>query len=216
MSPVPAKMFVTTDAVALRLTPDEGLELLLVKRANEPFQGRWALPGGFVDEEEDLPDACARELAEETGVRAATLVQLGAYGRPGRDPRGRNVSVVYLAPVRPDGADARAGDDAAQARWHPVDDLPELAFDHAEIVGHGLRRFGALLQETHIVFGLMPERFTMDELRQALGAVRGELVTEGEALAWAKRARVVRHRGATPREGESLQCAAADLLTPLR
>jgi len=216
MCAVPTRMFVTTDALALRLEPGEGLHVLLVKRANEPYQGRWALPGGFVDEQEDLPDACARELAEETGVRPAALVQLGAWGRPGRDPRGRNVSVVYLAPVRPAEAEARAGDDAAQAQWHPADGLPELAFDHAEIVKEGLGRFRALLRDTHLLFGLMPERFTMDELREALGTVRGELVTEHEALAWAKRARVVRQRGATPREGDSLGCAAADLLAPLR
>jgi len=215
MCPIPDKMFVTTDAVALRLDPDAGLQLLLVERGHDPYKGCWALPGGFVDEDEDLADACARELEEETAVHAAALVQLGAWGTPGRDPRGRNVSVVYLAPVRPDASRERGGDDAARAQWHPVDALPELAFDHAEIVAQGLARFRALLGDTHIVFGLMPERFTMEELREALGAVRGELVTESEALAWAKRAHVVRHRGATPREGDSLQCAAPDLMSPL-
>ncbi|HEX6946941.1 MAG TPA: NUDIX hydrolase [Acidimicrobiia bacterium] len=128
---------VTVDAVVFVDLPD-GLSVLLVERANPPFQGKWALPGGFVDPDEDLPDAAARELAEETGVTGVDLVQLGAYGSPGRDPRGRNVSIVYWglahASTRP-----TAGDDAADARLVPVDEAlghPEmLAFDHHQILG---------------------------------------------------------------------------------
>lgn len=216
MCNAPTKLYVTTDAVALRLAPGGGLELLLVERGHDPFCGTWALPGGFVEEDEDLPDACARELEEETGVRAAALVQLGAWGTPGRDPRGRNVSVVYLAPVRPDAADARAGDDAARARWHSVGELPPLAFDHADIVERGLEQLGVLVAQTHLLYALLPERFVLDELREALRAVRGRPVAEDEMLAWMARAQLSGGQSATPGAGDSWRCAAADFLAPLR
>jgi 8-oxo-dGTP diphosphatase len=209
-------MYVTTDAVAVSCSPEEGLRVVLVRRGNPPFVGRWALPGGFVDPEEDLPDGCTRELAEETGLKAAQLVQIGAWGEPGRDPRGRNVSVAYLALVRSDSAELRAGDDAAAADWHRASQLPRLAFDHALIVAAGLEKLRSLAGGTHVIFGLLPEEFRMDQLRDALSRVRGELVTEQEALAFAKTARVVRLAGATSREGDRFRCAATDLLTPLR
>ena len=216
MSDAPTPMYVTTDAVAVSLTAKEGLRLLLIRRAEEPFKGQWALPGGFVEEEEDLADACARELEEETGVRATTLLQLGAWGKPGRDPRGRNVSIVYVAAVRPEATKPRPGSDAALAQWYPAGSLPALAFDHREIAAAALKRVQSLVTGTHFVFALLPDRFRLEELRDALKAVRAELVTDQEALAFAKRARVVRLTAATPREGESYRCVAADFLAPLR
>jgi 8-oxo-dGTP diphosphatase len=128
----------TVDVAVLRgSTADR--EILLIRRGQDPFVGTWALPGGFVDEEEPLEDAARRELAEETGIeRAGRLRQVGAYGDPGRDPRGWTVSVVFLA--QPSGeCQVRAGDDASEAAWFPVWDLPELAFDHAVIVEDVLR-----------------------------------------------------------------------------
>ncbi len=123
----------TVDVVLVKPGPD-GPKLLLIQRKHSPFAGHWALPGGFVDENEPLETAARRELAEETGIEDVNLHQLAAFGDPGRDPRGWTVSVVfwtYLPHVAPV---ARAGDDAADARWWPLDALPELAFDHEEIV----------------------------------------------------------------------------------
>lgn len=120
------------------------IEVLLVERANEPFRGSWALPGGFVEIDEDLSQAARRELREETGVDIGPdderFVQLGAFGRPGRDPRGRVISVVYLAGVCRSGSEPTPGDDAARAEWFPVSRLPELAFDHAEILAEARKR----------------------------------------------------------------------------
>jgi 8-oxo-dGTP diphosphatase len=134
---------VTADVVALTRA-DKGWRVLLVTRGSEPFAGREALPGGFVDPEEDLADAARRELLEETAVAPdADLVQLGAYGRPDRDPRMRTVSVAYLV-VLPYAAEATGGDDATGAAWQSVDEVlarPSwLAFDHEQILRDALDR----------------------------------------------------------------------------
>lgn len=107
--------------------------VLLIRRKADPFAGKWALPGGFVDENERLIDAAHRELKEETGLDVADLEQLQTFGDPGRDPRGWTVSVVFLGRVSP-GLNPTAGDDAAEVGWFSLDALPPLAFDHAEIL----------------------------------------------------------------------------------
>jgi 8-oxo-dGTP diphosphatase len=118
--------------------------VLLVRRAHEPFEGRWALPGGFVDEGELPETAALRELQEETGLRAGVPFSLvGVYGAPGRDPRGWTVSAAYLA-MLDDEVAVRGGDDAAEAAWVPVADLPHLAFDHDVIVRDALEAAGEL------------------------------------------------------------------------
>ena len=109
--------------------------VLLIRRAKDPFAGSWAMPGGFVDENECLADAARRELVEETGVTAADLEQLYTAGDPGRDPRGWTVSVAYLAQVDPDALKPVAADDAQEVGWWPLDELPSLAFDHAMLLG---------------------------------------------------------------------------------
>jgi 8-oxo-dGTP diphosphatase len=138
--PPPPRYAVAADVVVIAAFP-HGARVLLVRRANPP--AGWALPGGFVEPDEDLPEAARRELAEETSVAVDEIVQIGAYGRPHRDPRGRTVSVVYGAVLkRP--PTARAADDAAAVRWFPVDALPDdLAFDHAEILQDALPRLAA-------------------------------------------------------------------------
>jgi 8-oxo-dGTP diphosphatase len=124
---------VTVDAVVFRLR-EERWDVLLIQRENEPFAGRWALPGGFVDMEESLETAAVRELAEETGITGVRLEQLRAFGNPGRDPRGRNICVAF-AGVLEDSAQTPCGaDDALQAQWFEVTAPPPLAFDHDEIL----------------------------------------------------------------------------------
>ena len=120
-------------------------EILLIRRGNEPFRGSWAIPGGFVEMAEDVPDAASRELLEETGldIPPGELVEIGVFGRPGRDPRGRTISVVYASEVAFEDSRATAGDDAAEAAWFDERDLPELAFDHAEVIPVDLRRLDA-------------------------------------------------------------------------
>jgi 8-oxo-dGTP diphosphatase len=127
---------VTVDAVVLTKGPRR--EVLLIRRKGPPFKGQWAIPGGFVEMDEDLEPAAHRELEEETGLRGVKLEQFRTYGRPGRDPRGRTISVVYVGEVatRPE---VKAQDDAAEARFWPVDALPlPLAFDHDTILREAL------------------------------------------------------------------------------
>lgn len=122
---------VTVDAVII-CQKEEPL-LLLVQRKNEPHKGKWALPGGFLEEEEDLEEGAIRELREETNLDIKKLKQIGAFGEPGRDPRGRNISIAFLGIVDYE-EQVKGGDDAADARWFGFSELPDLAFDHYKIV----------------------------------------------------------------------------------
>jgi len=115
-------------------TPDAAPWVLLIQRKADPFRGKWALPGGFVDENERLVDAARRELKEETGLDQADVEPLHTFGDPGRDPRGWTVSVAYLARVWAEQLAPAAGDDAAAVDWFPLDAPPPLAFDHADIL----------------------------------------------------------------------------------
>jgi 8-oxo-dGTP diphosphatase len=128
----------TTDMVVFCVI-DEKLMVLLVQRKHDPYKGQWALPGGFVEDDEDLVDGAKRELEEETGLKIKNAKQLHTYGTPGRDPRGRTVSVAYFALIEQKDSKVKAGDDAAEAQWHNVHRLPELAFDHAEILQDALK-----------------------------------------------------------------------------
>ncbi|HEY0091289.1 MAG TPA: NUDIX hydrolase [Flavobacterium sp.] len=127
-----SKIFVTVDAVVIK-GAKSAPEILLIKRGNEPFKDHWALPGGFVDENEDLEKAALRELKEETGLVVSTVEQLKAFGKPFRDPRHHTVSVAFLA-FADDDVKAEAADDASDAKWFPLNKLPQLAFDHQEII----------------------------------------------------------------------------------
>ena len=120
------------------------VEVLLIKRAREPFKGLWAFPGGFVDKDESLEDAAARELLEETGVSGIHLEQIGSFGDPGRDPRGHTVSVAFAATLD-HRTQARAADDAADAAWHSALRPPKLAFDHKKILSVALKRMAGSL-----------------------------------------------------------------------
>ncbi len=164
----------TVDVVIFTLRENR-LHVLLIQRGEAPFAGMWALPGGFVRMEESLEDAANREMEEETGLNQAYLEQLYTYGNPGRDPRGRVVSVAYFAlipadaPVRSEG-----GSDARQARWVPVEELPHLAFDHQEIISYALRRLRYKLEYTAAGFELLPEMFTLSEIQRIYEMILGE------------------------------------------
>jgi len=129
---------VTVDVVIV--TREKEPRVLLIRRKHPPFAGMWAIPGGFVDMEETLEAAARRELFEETGVRTSRLQQLHTFGDPGRDPRGRVISVVYLAQVDPGKLKPVAADDAAEVAWHGLSHPPPLAFDHAHILACARKR----------------------------------------------------------------------------
>ena len=163
---------VTADVVVFTVEAGR-LAVVLIRRAEWPHAGKWALPGGFVGIDESLKRAAWRELREETGLNAAYLEQLGAFGRPDRDPRERVITVVYIALVPADRLDLQAGSDAKEARLFRVDELPELAFDHAKIISHAIERVRDRLDTAGVAMRLMPESFTLPELQRGCEAVAG-------------------------------------------
>lgn len=169
---------VTVDLVVLTIRSG-ALSVLLIRRGNEPFAGRWALPGGFVEIGEGLVEAARRELVEETGVDLGRvhLEQIATYGDPLRDPRQRVVSVAYLA-VAPDLGEPSAGDDAAAADWVAVPGLlgrvdDEPAFDHAEILRDGVERARAKLEYSALARSFVGPVFTVSDLREVYETVWG-------------------------------------------
>lgn len=164
----------TVDCVIFGLDLDEeSLRVMLIERELEPFAGMWAVPGGFVRPGETLEEAATRELREETGIADVFLEQLYTFGDPGRDPRGWIVSVAYYALVAPDRHTIHAATDARQARWFPVDALPRLAFDHAEILKTALQRLRGKLTYAPVGFELLPQKFTIKQLQKLYEIVLG-------------------------------------------
>jgi len=133
---------VTVDILVFR-KHEKKRELLLIRRKHDPFAGKWALPGGFMDMDETLEEAAARELKEETGLEGLPLEQLKAYSALHRDPRHRTVSVAFTG-VMTGNRPPKAGDDAREAAWFPVDSLPDLAFDHDRIIADGLLKISKI------------------------------------------------------------------------
>lgn len=192
---------VTVDVIIFTLR-DKSLQVLLVRRQNEPFAGMWAIPGGFVDIHESLEEAALRELEEETGVRDVYLEQLYTFGAPDRDPRGRTITVAYFAVVAADAVRPCAGDDATEARWWPVDSLPPLAFDHADILAYALKRLRYKLEYTAVGFELLPETFTLSELQAAYEIVLGEPLDKRNFRRKILSAGVIEEAGGYRRSGE--------------
>lgn len=167
-----ARPSVTVDCVVFAL--DEGdLKVILIQRAVAPFQGKWALPGGFVRIDESLEEAARRELREETGLQQVYLEQLYTFGDAGRDPRGRVITVSYYALVNLAGHAVHATTDARDAAWFSVDDVPDLAFDHDRILLTALKRLRAKVRYEPIGFELLPRKFTLSQLQKLYETILG-------------------------------------------
>ena len=155
----------TVDCIIFGLD-EEGLKVLLIERGHPPFQGHWALPGGFVEIGEDLESAARRELEEETGVKDVFIEQLFTFGQPNRDPRGRVVSVAHYALVNLLDHPVEAASDASNAGWFKMEELPHLAFDHDEILKTAFYRLQSKVRYQPIGFELLPEKFTLSALQR--------------------------------------------------
>ncbi len=160
----------TVDCVVFGYDNEE-LRVLLIQRDLEPHAGKWALPGGFVQMDEDLDTAAARELEEETGVKKLYLEQLYTFSDVDRDPRGRVVTVAYYALVKLSDHQVQAATDARDAAWFGVDDLPSLAFDHQKIFDMAMKRLQAKITYEPIGFELLPAKFTLTQFQRLYEAV---------------------------------------------
>jgi 8-oxo-dGTP diphosphatase len=139
---------VSVDAAVFTFSGKRG-KLLLINRGNEPFKGQWALPGGYIEIDEELEDAVVRELQEETGLSNVPMEQMRTFGKCGRDPRGRQITVVFMGVATKEQTKAKPGDDAAKAKWFDIEKLPkDLAFDHNEVTKFAIARFKKLATKT--------------------------------------------------------------------
>ena len=164
---------VTTDCVVFAFD-GKSLNLLLINRGIEPYKGAWALPGGFIHMDETAEDGALRELKEETGVEDIYLEQFHTFTTVDRDPRERVMTIAFLAFIRQDDYSVVAGDDAAKAQWFPVDNLPELAFDHKEIIKMALDKLRWKITYEPLVFHLLNKTFTMTQLLTIYEVVIGK------------------------------------------
>ena len=151
----------TVDALIFHFS-EGSLNLLLIQRGDEPYKGSWAFPGGFVNENETVEQAVVRELKEETGIEATGLQQVFTASAPGRDPRGWTVSVIFIGFIK-DGTTLKAGDDAADARWHPLRNVTHLAFDHADIVDRVRLILKRRMKYGELIHYFLGKEFTQDE-----------------------------------------------------
>ena len=161
---------VTTDCVIFGFDGSE-LQVLLIERGIEPFKGKWAFPGGFLNMDETAGEGAMRELKEETGLENAYIEQFNTYSEPGRDPRERVITIAHYALVRIQ--EVKGGDDAAKAQWFPIDEVPQLAFDHDKILRDAMRKRRERIHFEPIGFELLPEKFTMRELQILYESILG-------------------------------------------
>ncbi|MGD8570629.1 MAG: NUDIX domain-containing protein [Gammaproteobacteria bacterium] len=174
---------VTTDVVIFTVR-DKQLKLLLIMRKGEPFRGKWALPGGFVQMDEDLETTARRELAEETGVSGVYLEQLYTFGAVDRDPRERIITVAYYALIGSDQVVLQAATDAEAVGWFNMDELPPLAFDHLDIVDKAHERLVAKLDYSTIAFQFLPRTFTLTELQEVYEIILREEMDRRNFRKW--------------------------------
>ena len=185
-------------ALPVVLAPVAGrLHVLLVRREEEPQAGMWSLPGGFMSPDERPEETAQRKLTEKTGVGAVYMEQLQTYGDPRRDPRGWIPSVAYLGLI--DAAVLREEESAA--RWVPVDALPELAFDHAEVIADAVERLRGKVWWSNIAVGLLPERFTMPQARRVFEAISGVAYEPSNFRRGLEQSGLVRPTGAVVKRG---------------
>lgn len=161
---------VTTDCVIFGFG-GERLQVLLIERGIEPYKGKWAFPGGFLKMDETAEEGARRELKEETGLDGAYMEQFHTFSAPERDPRERVITIAYYALVKIQ--EVKGGDDAASARWFPLDDIPSLAFDHDYILRMATQRLREQIHFQPIGFELLPEKFTLKELQLLYEAILG-------------------------------------------
>lgn len=174
MSKKHAAIGVTVDAIVFGYEKNQGVSVLLIKRRYEPFKDAWALPGGFVQEEESLEAAVKRELQEETGIKVNYLEQLYTFGAPGRDPRQRIISVAYFALVKTSlYVELKADTDAATAQWFSIDQLPKLGFDHKQILETAVSRIRAKVRYQPIGFELLDKKFSFADLEKLYMSLLG-------------------------------------------
>jgi 8-oxo-dGTP diphosphatase len=164
---------ITTNVVVFTLR-DGALKVLLVRRGNEPFKSMWALPGGHLGADEDLDASAMRTLEEGTGVSGVYLEQLYTFGQPDRDPRRRTIAVCYFALIPSERLQLRAALDAEGVGWFSLDEMPALAFDHADMVEVARQRLSAKLAYSTIALQFMPERFTLSELQEVYETILDE------------------------------------------
>ena len=183
---------VTVDVVIFSIL-DEDLKVLLIKRKAWPYEGMWAIPGGFVKSDESLEIAAYRELGEETGVSSEEvyLEQLYTFGEPDRDPRTRVITVAYFALVSADKLSPQAASDAEDVNWFSVYNLPSLAFDHREILDYALIRLRYKLEYSAVGFQLLPEKFTLRELQDAYEIILGTKLDKGNFRSKLRKTEVV-------------------------
>ncbi|MEK6827249.1 MAG: NUDIX domain-containing protein [Nanoarchaeota archaeon] len=160
-----SKPSVTVDMVIYTIQEND-LKILLVKRGIEPFKDKWALPGGFVRINESLEDAAKRELQEETGVKDVYLEQLYSFGEPGRDPRGRVITIAYIALVNSENVVLKSTTDVSEAQWFSIKKIPLLAFDHKKILDYSLKRLKWKFEYTTVAFSMLPKKFAISQMQK--------------------------------------------------
>lgn len=167
-------MVVTVNVLIFSIRKDL-LQVLLVKRAKDPFANLWSLPGGVIEKKESLDEAAERLLFEKTGVKNIYLEQLYTFGDPKRDPRERRIAVTYYALIPSDNLRLQVSGTAKDAGWFPIKKSPKLAFDHSKIVKYGQERLKSKVGYSNVVFGLLRKEFRLRELQKAYEIILGKV-----------------------------------------